>query len=93
MKEETITVWGVRECGTACPVCGKKSYSSNGIHPQCAMLQADSARTEKLKAERKLKAGKIEAAPKPTTWTKKKCRVCGKESHVRTKTCGCGHAF
>ena len=26
-----------------CPVCGKRSYSSAGIHPQCAMRQADNA--------------------------------------------------
>jgi hypothetical protein len=25
----------------ACPVCGKASYSRDGIHPQCAVLRAD----------------------------------------------------
>jgi hypothetical protein len=28
-----------------CPVCGRSSYSRDGIHPQCSMLQADSKRT------------------------------------------------
>ena len=24
-----------------CPICGVASYSRDGIHPQCALLQAD----------------------------------------------------
>jgi hypothetical protein len=31
-----------------CPVCGQKSYSPTGIHPQCAMQQADAPRQRQL---------------------------------------------
>ncbi len=41
-----------------CPVCGKQSYSREGIHPQCATVQADSARKEQLAAKRKAEADK-----------------------------------
>jgi hypothetical protein len=27
-----------------CPICGKAAYSLGGIHPQCAMQQADKPR-------------------------------------------------
>jgi hypothetical protein len=30
--------------GRRCPVCGEKSYSATGIHPQCAVQQADAPR-------------------------------------------------
>jgi hypothetical protein len=36
-----------------CPVCGKRSYSQAGIHPQCSMDQADAPRKNRLAAERK----------------------------------------
>ena len=39
----------------ACPVCGKPSYSREGIHPQCAVQQADAPRQRDL-AEEKRKA-------------------------------------
>lgn len=39
-----------------CPVCGHSSYSSTGIHPQCAAERADEPRRLKLVAERKAKA-------------------------------------
>ena len=38
-----------------CPVCGKASYSAKGIHPQCAVSQADEPRRLKLAAERRAK--------------------------------------
>jgi hypothetical protein len=41
--------------GRTCPVCGKQSYSLEGIHPQCAMQQADAPR-QRLLAEEKRKA-------------------------------------
>lgn len=37
----------------SCPICGKVTYSSNGIHPQCAVLQADAPRQARLTEERK----------------------------------------
>jgi hypothetical protein len=46
--------------GNDCPVCGKKSYSLGGIHPQCAMRQADAPRQLQLAAAKK-KAQQIKA--------------------------------
>jgi hypothetical protein len=43
--------------GKTCPVCGDRSYSREGIHPQCASLQADAPRKAQLAAEKKAKAG------------------------------------
>ncbi len=78
-----------------CIVCGKRSYSRNGIHPQCAVRQAEAPRTLRLKAERKLQAKKGTATKSParTTWTKKHCPKCGAELHVRKKNCSCGFHF
>ncbi|MBA3483057.1 MAG: hypothetical protein H0T51_14710 [Pirellulales bacterium] len=42
--------------GSVCPVCGKRSYSLRGIHPQCAVQQADEPRQKLLAAEKKEKA-------------------------------------
>ncbi len=39
-----------------CPFCGHATYSSGGIHPQCAISQADAPRQVRLQAERKAKA-------------------------------------
>jgi hypothetical protein len=55
--------------GTVCPVCGKKSYSMGGIHPQCAVQQADAPRQAVLAAQKKEKkvadaAEKLLAPPK-----------------------------
>jgi len=41
---------------TKCPVCGQRSYSQGGIHPQCAVIQADAPRKTHLAAEKKAKA-------------------------------------
>jgi hypothetical protein len=36
-----------------CPICGKRSYSSGGTHPQCAVRREETkARTERLRAEK-----------------------------------------
>lgn len=39
-----------------CPVCGKRSYSLRGIHPQCAVQQADAPRQAVLAEEKREKA-------------------------------------
>jgi hypothetical protein len=44
--------------GKHCPVCGKRSYSLDGVHPQCAMLRADEPRKLRLAAEKKAKEAK-----------------------------------
>lgn len=36
-----------------CPVCGKRSYSQEGVHPQCAVSQADEPRRIRIVAEKK----------------------------------------
>ena len=75
--------------GKVCPVCGERTYSRGGIHPQCAVYQADAVRTEGLKTERKRETN----AAKPSTWRNKKCPKRGNELHVRRKVCDCGHVF
>lgn len=47
--------------GKFCPICGKRSYSLRGIHPQCAVQQADAPRQAVL-AEEKRERVKAEAA-------------------------------
>jgi ribosomal protein S27AE len=77
-----------------CPVCGKASYSAAGIHPQCAVQQADAPREQRLKAKKKTEAKKKPLAKKlPQTWSQKKCPKCGVAVHVRKKTCDCGFDF
>ena len=46
----------IEPSGSVCPVCGKRSYSLRGIHPQCAVQQADAPRQKLLAAEKKEKA-------------------------------------
>jgi hypothetical protein len=48
-------LYSMPSLGTVCPVCGKKSYSAAGIHPQCAVKQADAPREAALAVQRKEK--------------------------------------
>ena len=73
-----------------CPICGKATYSRGGIHPQCAIQQADQPRQDRLRAARK-KEVKI-VVPRERSWSKK-CPECGIQVHVRLLECGCGHKF
>ncbi len=73
-----------------CPICGKASYSRGGIHPQCAIQQADEPRMVRLRAEKKA----VVAVPKITPRAyMKKCPECDAESHVRRAICECGFKF
>jgi len=36
-----------------CPICGERTYSAVGIHPQCAVRQADAPRERLLAAAKK----------------------------------------
>ncbi len=89
MSEKKPVPWISQPSGKVCPVCGTRTYSQGGIHPQCAVYQADAARADQLRAERKREAN----VAKPSTWTKKKCPKCRREAHVRRKLCDCGHAY
>lgn len=44
-----------------CPVCGKTSYSKDGIHPQCALVKAEEPRMKKIKAKQKAEREKKRA--------------------------------
>lgn len=74
-----------------CPVCGETSYSVGGVHPQCAVRQADEKRLQKIQqAARAAKAAKPVAAARP--W-QRVCPKCKSVQHVRKKVCSCGHTF
>jgi endogenous inhibitor of DNA gyrase (YacG/DUF329 family) len=73
-----------------CPICGKASYSRGGIHPQCALLQADAPRNARLRTARK-KEPKV-ATPQQRKWSKT-CPECGVQVHARLLACSCGHQF
>ena len=72
-----------------CPICGKASYSRDGIHPQCALQRADEPRNVKNRAAKK----KEVKVPSPQKLWSKKCPDCGIQVHVRLLECGCGHQF
>jgi hypothetical protein len=74
-----------------CPVCGMPAYSLGGIHPQCAIEQADEPRILKLRAERAA-APTIKKQPARQSW-QKRCPKCGLASHISRKVCKCGHNF
>ncbi|MCH8830416.1 MAG: hypothetical protein IID45_12645 [Planctomycetes bacterium] len=74
-----------------CPVCGEISYSLAGVHPQCAVRQADAKRLKRIKRDKP--EGK---KAKPATGVKPWQRICPKckaLQHVRKKVCVCGHTF
>jgi len=73
-----------------CPICGQASYSVGGIHPQCAMQQADAPRMIDVRAA-KVAEAKVKK-PVGQKW-KKKCPQCGTEVHARREACECGHRF
>ena len=77
--------------GKVCPVCGKSSYSRDGIHPQCAIEQSDAPRQKRLAAAKKKEAAK-KKPPRKKSFNKK-CPKCRVEVHVRRKRCDCGHEF
>src|SRR3972149_6117259 len=71
-----------------CPVCGKPSYSSNGIHPQCAMAREDAA----LRAARKASGVVAERRPARSNWLKQ-CPKCRRQLQARRMTCDYGHGL
>lgn len=73
-----------------CPVCGEKSYSPAGIHPQCAVRQADAERL-RLPLPRRVKT--IARPVRHVLPWQKVCPKCDVLQHLRKKICECGHAF
>ncbi len=54
MSEKKLTPQ-VQNFGTKCPVCDGTTYSSGGIHPQCAAERSEAPRSLELAAKKKLK--------------------------------------
>jgi hypothetical protein len=79
----------IAKVGTrTCPVCGKRAYSSSGIHPQCAVQQADALHPKPAALEPHEKPNQF----KQCSWVKK-CPQCGTQVHVQHRTCDCGYDF
>ena len=94
MSEKKPTPVIVGPNSKKCPVCGQRSYSWGGIHPQCAMVQADAPRKLCLAAQRKAAAQmktKTDSS-KPSLW-EKTCPQCGSRLPARSNVCECGHRF
>ena len=71
-----------------CPVCGKTAYSHGGIHPQCAVSQADAVSRVAIKKA----AAKAPPVPPRQQWSKT-CPRCHRQVPARRVTCDCGHEF
>lgn len=74
-----------------CPVCGHTSYSSGGMHPQCAVRRADLKRMQKIKSRPRSRPAASKVA-ELSPW-QRVCPRCREIVHVRKKVCACGHKF
>ncbi|MEK6270859.1 MAG: hypothetical protein N2B57_08905 [Planctomycetales bacterium] len=83
----------VAQSGKVCPVCGDRSYSPSGTHPQCAQQKAETAHSDQIIAQRKKEEESQEKQQSTGRSWKKSCPKCRAEIHVRKKICPCGHAF
>src|SRR6059036_3739338 len=63
-----------------CPICSKPTYSRGGIHPQCAMEQADEPRVIQLRNARRADVKTEKPSPQVH---KKKCPECDASSDAR----------
>ena len=70
-----------------CPVCGEISYSSVGIHPQCAVEQCDAERMKRITVQR-VPIAETESAR--STLVQSACPKCGKQQAAAGITCECG---
>ncbi|WP_145371763.1 hypothetical protein [Maioricimonas rarisocia] len=82
-----------RETHEACPVCGEVSYSASGIHPQCAVRQADQRRMEQIRLAAAAEVQEAPASSVPTASWQRVCPKCRQRQHVRKKVCACGHVL
>ncbi len=71
-----------------CPVYGKSSYSLGGIHPQCAVSQADAPRRLQIAADKKAKT----LQETHRAW-EKTCPKCDARAPIRRSVCECGFDF
>ncbi|HQX52863.1 MAG TPA: hypothetical protein PLY87_12520 [Planctomycetaceae bacterium] len=76
-----------------CPVCNEISYSSAGIHPQCAVRREDNERMRHVRLRKIDDEAKVAAAPNDMSPWKRICPACNAAQHVRMKACSCGHVF
>jgi hypothetical protein len=77
---------------TECPVCGQSSYSSGGIHPQCAVKQTEAE--EKRNVDPTQVSAKQPKATKSATGSwQKTCPKCKIVLHIRKKKCACSYVF
>ena len=82
-----------RRLRPCCPVCGETSYSSAGIHPQCAVRRLDDERMKRMRL--RVARGQQEQFEPPcdmSPW-KRVCPVCNELQRVRKPACNCGHVF
>jgi hypothetical protein len=94
MSEKKPVPVTVEPRGRKCPICGKVSYSQGGIHPQCAMVQADEPRRIRLAAERQAVAKtKAETDRSKQNQFEKICPRCKSRVPSRRGVCECGHTF
>lgn len=75
-----------------CPVCGEVTFSAAGIHPQCAMQQADAKRMARVKSPPKALKKKMARDADVKPW-QKACPKCQTLVHIRKLVCECGHTF
>ena len=71
-----------------CPVCGHSTYSANGVHPQCAGVQADKLRMLGVRGQPRLVAARRHGAVQT-----KMCPECHKKTVATTTSCDCGFQF
>jgi uncharacterized protein (UPF0212 family) len=94
MSEKKPTPIVVEPDSKKCPICGKPSYSRGGIHPQCAVTQADSPRKIQLAAQKKaLAVTKAETDQSKLDAADKDCPECNMRVPAARETCHCGHEF
>jgi hypothetical protein len=94
MSEKKPTPTITQQNSKECPVCGRRSYSPGGIHPQCAMVRADAPRKAQLLAEKKAAAlVKAQTGNSPPSSWEKLCPQCGVRLPARKTACVCGYHF
>ena len=92
-RKKLAVITAVAGAHRVCPVCGTRSYSRGGIHPQCAQQRADAKRMERVKAKRKTETREPATPSLVVRSWHKLCPRCKAELHVRKLSCACGYEF